>query len=131
MLMEREELSIKELFRDLTREFQALMKENLDLARLEIQQKISSAGKGATLAGIGGALVYAGLLTLIASAVFALALVLPAWASALIIGAGVCIIGGILLASGISSIKKASTPPEQTMEAIKEEKQWMKHEAKS
>lgn len=122
----REERSISVLFRQLIREFQALIRENLDLARLEIMEKTSCARKGATLAAIGGAILHAGLLVFLAAAVCALALVLPLWAAALIVGAFVCFVGAVILASGIRSIKKASTPPSLTIETLKKEKRWLK-----
>jgi len=101
----------------------------MDLVRGEIESfKQEIIGK-LKLAGIGigllvGAAIFAffALLVLIAAAVLGLATVLPAWASALIIGGGILLIAVILALVGISSLKKGVPPaPTNTIDSVKKD----------
>jgi xanthine/uracil permease len=129
MLLEREQ-SLSELFQDLTREIRTLANENIELAKVEAMGKLRAAQKGITYAAAGGALIYAGLLGIMAAVVFLLALALPMWVSALIVGVVVAIAGGVMVKSGINEIRRATTPPKTTVETVKEESRWMKQELK-
>src|SRR5690606_26031390 len=81
------------------------------LARAEIGGKIDRVGRGAIAGAAGGAVAYAGLLTLIAAAVLALSLVIRAWASALIVGAVVTVVGMVLLGKARSDVKLKNARP--------------------
>jgi hypothetical protein len=129
MLLERDE-TLSELFQDLTREIKTLVNENIELARVEVMAKLRAAQKGAVYVAAGGALLYAGLLGVMAAAAFLLALAMPLWVAALIVGVVVAIIGGVLVNSGIKEIKRATAPPQVTVETVKEESRWMKEEIK-
>jgi hypothetical protein len=129
MLLEREE-SLSELFQDLTKEIKTLVNENVELAKVETAGKFRAARKGIIFASAGGALLYAGLLGIMAAVVFLLALAIPLWVSALIVGAAVAIVGGVLVSRGIKEVKRATTPPRRTVETVKEESRWMKEELK-
>lgn len=67
-----------------------------------------------------------GVATLIAAAVAALALVLPVWAAALIVGVVLLAAGGIAALSGKRQIQEASPVPEQTVANVKEDIQEVK-----
>jgi xanthine/uracil permease len=129
MLLQREE-SLSELLQDLTREIKTLVNENVELAKVETIGKIRAAKKGMMYASAGGALLYAGVLGIMSAVVFLLALAMPLWVSALIVGAVVAVIGGVLVKSGMSEIQRATTPPKQTVDTVKEESRWMKEEMK-
>jgi xanthine/uracil permease len=129
MLLERDE-TLSELFQDLTREIKTLVNENIELARVEVMAKLRAGQKGAAYVAAGGALLYAGLLGVMAAAAFLLALAMPLWVAALIVGVVVAIIGGVLVNSGIKEIKRATAPPQVTVETVKEESRWMKEEIK-
>lgn len=62
-----------------------------------------------------------GVATLIAAAVAGLALVLPVWAAALIVGVVLLAAGGIAALSGKRQIQEASPVPEQTVANVKED----------
>jgi hypothetical protein len=64
---------------------------------------------------------------LLASATLALALVIPAWASALLIGLAGIGVGYALLQKGLSDLKRIQISPEQTIESLKETKEWTTH----
>ena len=74
------------LVHDLSVQIPELVRSELRLAQAELTEKGKRVGIGAGLFGAAGLLAFFGAATLIATAVLALALVLPAWLAALIVG---------------------------------------------
>lgn len=81
------EPSLGELLTQLSTQTSRLVRDEMRLAQQEIRDSLRHAGKGAGLISAAGVLAFLGAATLIAAAVAALALVLPVWAAALIVGA--------------------------------------------
>lgn len=98
----------------------SIAKLEIELALLELKQKLTKLGMGAAF-GAGAALLtlYA-LGVFIAAGAVALALVVPLWGALLIVGAILLLLIGLLVWLAIRSIK-AGAPPVPT-EAIEEAK---------
>jgi hypothetical protein len=126
MQQSRDDRSLGELFSELSRQTSTLIRQEVALAKAEMKQKGSEAGKDIGMMAAGGALAYAGLLALIATAIIVLANVIPWWLSALIVGLVVVGIGGMLIQRGMSALKQSGIAPEQTIESLKEDKEWAK-----
>lgn len=124
MNLYQEERPLSDLFRDLMNETKILIQQEIQLLKLEMSQKATQAGKDVAFIAVGGALSYAGLLVLLAAATLALALVIPGWASALIVGLVVVGIGYGLIQKGISDLKNINPAPQKTIDSVKETKQW-------
>lgn len=77
---------------------------------------------------LGGAIAYAGFLAIVAAAVLLLGKAVDWWLAALIVGVLVAIIGGILIKMGLDQLKQTSPAPEQTIETLKEDKEWAKRQ---
>jgi len=122
----RDERSLGELFGDLSRETSALIRHEVALARTEVTQKASKVGKDIAILAVGGAVVYAGVLALIAAVIIVLANFMPWWLSALLVGIVVAAIGYALVQRGMSALKKENLAPRQTMETLKEDTEWAK-----
>jgi hypothetical protein len=118
--------SLGELFSELSRQTSTLIRQEVALAKAELKQKGSEAGKDIGMMAAGGALAYAGLLALIATAIIALANVIDWWLSALIVGIVVVGVGGMLIQRGMSALKQSGIAPQQTIETLKEDKEWAK-----
>lgn len=118
------EQPLSDLFRDLMHETKILIQQEIQLLKLEMSQKATQAGKDVAFIAVGGALAYAGLLVLLVAATLALALVIPGWASALIVGLVIVGIGYGFIQKGISDLKNINPAPQKTIESIKETKQW-------
>lgn len=121
------ERRLSELLSDLMREEKFFFQQELQLFKSEISLKVSQAGKDLALIAMGGAMVYAGVLILLIAATLALALVIPAWASALIIGIVGIAVGYALLQRGMNDLKHMNASPTQTLESLKETKEWITH----
>ncbi len=124
--LRKQEKSLGELFSELTSEISLLFRQEMELAKLEMVQKLTEMAKNSGMMIVGVAMVYAAFLALAAAAIFALALAVPLWLSALIIGLFIGIIGGLLAYVGLKRLGRQSPVPEQTIETLKEDKQWLK-----
>jgi hypothetical protein len=77
----------------------------------------------------GGLVAYAGLLAIVAALIGLLSEAgLDWWASALIVGAIVGAIGGVLVMKGINALKSEDLTPHQTIESLKEDAQWARRQ---
>lgn len=118
--------SIGDLLSQLSAQLSRLVRDEMRLAQKEIQQSAKHAGAGAGLFSAAGLLAFFGLASLIAAAIAAVALALPTWAAALIVGAA------LLLAAGVAALlskKQASgvTPAApQTVASVKKDVQAVK-----
>ncbi|MFZ1745950.1 MAG: phage holin family protein [Nitrospirales bacterium] len=122
-----EERRLGELFGDLLNEVRNFFHQELRLLKNEMSQKATQAGKDLALIAVGGAIIYAGILVLLIAATLGLSLVMPAWASALIIGLLSIGLGYGFLYKGINDLKHMKVSPDQTLESLKETKEWITH----
>jgi hypothetical protein len=123
------ERSLGDLFGDLARDMGTLVSQEMTLARTELTDKASRVGKDVAVLAAGGLVAYAGLLAIIAAAIVLLAdLGVPLWASALIVGVVVAVVGYLLVQRGISALKRQDLTPHQTIQSIKEDTQWAKEQ---
>lgn len=129
MQARQDDRSLGELFSDLTREMSTLVRQEVALAKTEMTEKVSYVGKNAAMLVVGGALVYAAVLALIATCIIALANALPWWLAALIVAVVVAIVGGVLAWLGVENLKKAQLAPTKTVDTIKEDATWIKQQA--
>ncbi|MBF6175315.1 phage holin family protein [Nocardia blacklockiae] len=114
--------TISELVTDAGDQTRRLIRDEIRLATLEMQSKGKRFGKGAGLAGAGSLLAFYGGAALVAAAVIALAMPLPDWAAALIVGAALLLVGAVLAWLGGSDIKNATPPvPEQAAASVQQD----------
>lgn len=119
--------SIGQLFGDLSRQLSTLVRKEIELARTEVTSKAQSASRDAALIGVGGALIYAGFLGVMAAVIFGLVQAgLDPWLAALIVGLVVAIVGAVLVQRGRSDLAQANLAPERTVESIKDDAEWAK-----
>jgi FAD/FMN-containing dehydrogenase len=99
----------------------------MELARLELSQRVSRLGKGLTRVVIGGALATGGLLAIVAGIVLAVtAMGVPAWVSALVVGAALALVGYLLAQQAITAMSREDLTPQATLETLKENAEWIK-----
>ena len=110
------------LVHDLSVQIPELVRSELRLAQAELAQKGKRAGIGAGLFGAAGLLGFFGAATLIATAVLALSLVLPAWAGALVVAVALFAAAGVAAMRGKSQVAEAApATPERAVAGIKED----------
>ncbi|MCT9929321.1 phage holin family protein [Planotetraspora sp. A-T 1434] len=128
---QRETLSTGELVRRLSEDVSRLVRDELRLARLEMTEKGKRAGVGAGMLGGAGVVALYGGGSLVAAAIIALAMVLPAWASALIVGAALLLVAGVVGLVGKRQVSRATPPtPEKAIQSFKTDIDVMKERAR-
>ena len=110
---------LRQLFGDLT----VLFRKELALAASEVSRAVDDAKSGATSMITGGAVVYAGVLFLLAAATLWLALTMATWAAALIVGAVVTAAGLFLVGAGKKQVSATDFKLERTMASLRKDKQ--------
>jgi Putative Actinobacterial Holin-X, holin superfamily III len=121
-----------ELLRQLSDQTTALVRQEIELAKLEFRAKGKKAGMGAGMFGGAGVLGLYAVGALTATIILALATFLPAWVAALIVTVVYAAIAGVLALRGKSQVKEATPPmPEQAVETTKEDVRWVKTRAQS
>jgi Flp pilus assembly protein TadB len=113
------EASTAELLARLSEQTSRLVRDEMRLAQRELQQSARHAGAGAGLLGAAGLFAGFGLAALVASAIAALALVLPVWASALIVAGGLFVIAAAVALVSRSQAKKVPPPAAESIDSIK------------
>ncbi|WP_433336558.1 phage holin family protein [Spirillospora sp. CA-294931] len=109
-----------DLVKQASQQISELVRAEMRLAVAEVKDKGRHAGKGAGLFGGAGIVALYGVGALLAAAIAALALALPVWASALIIGLVLLAIAGVMAMVGRKQVRQAAPPmPEQAIESAK------------
>ncbi|MCS0603252.1 phage holin family protein [Streptomyces sp. LP11] len=112
--------STGELVGRATEQLSRLLRQEVALAKEELAEKGRRAGRGGGLLGAAGAVGYVGLIVLAGAATAALALVLPVWAAALIVGAVFLAVAGVLAATGRAQLRRAApAAPAQTLDSVR------------
>jgi hypothetical protein len=93
----KSERPLSEIVVELWENTEKLIRQELALASTEVDAKLDRAKKEATIFAAGGAVLYAGLLTLVAALVLLLGNVVEPWLAALIVGVVVSGVGYALV----------------------------------
>ena len=121
-----------ELLRQLSDQTTMLVKQEIELAKLELRDKGKQAGMGAGMFGGAGVFGLYAVGALTATIILALATFLPGWVAALIVTVVYAAIAGVLALRGKSKVKAASPPmPAQAVDTTKEDVRWVKTRAQA
>ncbi len=122
-----QEVSTAELLDRLSKQVSELVRDEMALATAELKRKGAKTGLGAGLSGAGGLLALFGIGALILAAIAGFAIILPAWAAALIVGAVLLLVAGLLAVAGIGQVKKAGPlMPEHAVDSTKRDVETVK-----
>jgi Co/Zn/Cd efflux system component len=121
-----EERPLSELFSDLVTETSNLVRNEVALARVELTEKASKIGRNVGSLVIGGAVAYAGVLAIGAAVIMLLSRVMPDWLAALVVGLIVVCVAWLMISKAITELRKVELKPEETVESVKEDAQWIK-----
>jgi uncharacterized membrane protein YqjE len=123
------EPSISDLVRQLAQDSTTLIRQEVALAKSEMRENVRTAARDMSMIAVGGAIAGVGMLVLTAFLVLLLGSLLQNyWLAALIVGLVFVIIGGVMAWSNLNRLRSADLKPEQTIDSLKEDKQWMQQE---
>jgi Putative Actinobacterial Holin-X, holin superfamily III len=129
MSMPMPERSVAELLTNLSRQLSTLFRQEAQLARAEVAQRLHGLTRDAVVIGVGAALALAALLAATAALVLLLIQlnVMP-WIAAVIVAAVLAIVALVLVQTGLRALRQRTIVPIDTVESIKETAQWIKKE---
>ena len=125
------EPTLGELLGGLVSNMQDLIRGEVALAKQEVKDEAKQAGVGAGLLAGAGVLGLVGLIFVGLTLTYALTLVLPSWAAALIVAALFLIVGVGLYRLGRQRLERVDPVPRQTIESLKEDTEWIKQQVSS
>lgn len=124
------EPSLGDLFRELAQESSTLIRQEMELAKVELRDNVRAFAKDAGKIAVGGALLFVAFLILNA---FLIVLIGDAldnyWLGALILGVIYLIIGGVMAMSGKKGLQRDDFKPSETLRTLREDKIWAQSEA--
>ena len=117
--VETQDPTLGALVHDLSEQTSRLVRSEVELAKAELAEKGKNAGVGIGLFSAAGLLAFFGAAVLITTVILALALVLPGWASALIVAVVLFAAAGVAALIGKNKVSEATPPkPERAMENV-------------
>jgi hypothetical protein len=124
----RQERSIGELFGQLTQDLSLLVRQETQLAKTEIQEKISRASRDLVALATGGIVALIGGFALAAAIILLLVdpVGLEPWLAALLVGVLLAGGGYVMLQKGLRDLKTVDPAPRRTVESVKEDIQAIK-----
>ena len=125
------ERTIGELFARLASDTGTLVRQEVRLAVAETRQNVRSVGTASVWLVAGGALAVASSLVLIAALVLLLSAWIPAWIAATLVGLIVGVSGMLIASRGWSELKQVEVAPDEAIESIKEDAEWLKQQIKN
>lgn len=116
----RHDEPVSELVKQASEQLSTLIRQELRLAQAEMQQKGKRLGLGGGLFGGAGVFGIIALQALAATAIVALDLIWPLWASALTVTVLLAAVAGVLAGVGKKQVSQATPPaPEQAIDSVK------------
>lgn len=118
--------SLGSLVGQLTSDVSTLMRQEVALAKAELKEEAKKAGKGAGMLGAAGLAGYFVLLFLSLTIMWLLGEVMWLWLAALIVMILWGVAAAVLFVMGRKQLKEVNPKPEQTVETLREDKEWVK-----
>ena len=118
---QRSDRTLSEVFQDIISNVQAMVRAEFRLAKTELAEKADAATKPAIAVGTALIITVYGCLFLLLCLMFALSIVIPLWAVALIVGGVLTALGSILAITGMKKLKSIRAVPDKTVRNLKED----------
>jgi uncharacterized membrane protein YqjE len=121
-----EDKSLTELLRELSSDSSKLVRQESELFRREMEGRIDRVQRQLTMLGAGGIIALVGVLALTTSLILLLALAMPAWVAALLVGAAFVIGGALALLNGRKRLQTEELAPRQSIRSVKQDLRTMR-----
>ena len=122
------ERPVSAVLHDIAGNLENIVRAELRLAKKEITQEAGKATAGVVMVVAGAMMLGIAGIFLLLAIVYALSLVMPAWAAALIVAGGEAIMAAIFVGVGIKRFKTTRAVP-RTRATLQENVEWAKQQA--
>jgi uncharacterized membrane protein YqjE len=120
--------SLGELFSHLTSDLTAIVRDEMQLAKVELKEEVGRAGRAGGLLGGAAFAGYMVVVTLSFALAWGLAEVMAVGWAFLIVAVIWAVVGAFLYLRGRQQLSTVNLVPEQTVETLKEDVQWAKNQ---
>jgi uncharacterized membrane protein YqjE len=121
--------SLGDLGQRLTSDLSLLVRQEIALARTEIKEGVAGVTRGGALAAAGAFTAILALQALVAAMVIGIGAWIGSYAAgALIVAVLLLLIGGALVMAAVRRFKEPGLVPEQTIESLQEDGEWITRE---
>jgi hypothetical protein len=124
------ERSTVELIRDIATDTSTLVRQQMELAKQELMEAVTARLVAAAALAVAGLFGFLFLVFAALAGAAALALVMPAWAAALIVAGAFLVLAVPAVLFGIRKMKQPSLKPEETVRTVKEDVEWARAQLK-
>jgi len=112
-------------------DLQNIVRGEVQLAKTELKEDASQMGKALGMIAAAAFLGLTGFIFLMLGLTYLINKSLEMWISAGLVGLGLAIIAAMLGMAGKSQMQQANFKPEQTIESVKEDREWASRQMKS
>lgn len=120
--------TVADLIGELTRESTSLLRQEVRLAKAELEENAWRAATGAVQLSVGVVILLAAIPALGAAAVIALAPVTGWWQSALLVGVVVFLAGSLVVILGLAKLRVEGLAPRRTMATLRDGGRWAREQ---
>ncbi|MFF4196762.1 phage holin family protein [Nonomuraea sp. NPDC001831] len=124
MTAQPEEPTLGQLVGEIGEDISKLFRQEVELAKIELRQEATKAGKAAGMLGGAGFAGYMIALLVTLAVMFGLGELMGLGWAALVLAVVWAVIGGVLYVNGRNRLRAINPRPEQTIETLKEDAQW-------
>jgi hypothetical protein len=120
--------AMAEVLQDIVGNIQEIIRSEFLLAKAEISEETAKAARSSIPLAVGLVLALYAFGFILLAIVHALSAVVDAWLASLIVGVAVLVVSVILVSVGRKRFQQVKVVPEKTIETMKENVQWAKHQ---
>jgi hypothetical protein len=131
--MPHDNRSLVDLIKELSTESGTLVRKEIELAKAEVTEKVSTFGRNAAYIGVGVFIALIGAIALLWALIYGLAAFLhqfmpdhAMWVAPLIVGVVIAGVGYTIIQKGLHALRCTTLTPNQTTQTLREDKQWLK-----
>ena len=121
------DVPVGSLVRDVAEDLSKLVRQELELAKVETKQDVIKAGKAGGALGGAGVAGWLAALFLSLAVMFALDAVMPIGWAAFIVAVIWGVAGAVLFVTGRNKMRAVNLVPEKTVETVKEDVRWLQN----
>lgn len=119
------------LLGDLLKDLQRMVRGEIALARAEVRDDVSQAGRGVASMAIAAIVGLTGFLLLMLAVAYVLNLWMRMWIAMGIVAVVLLAVAGMLAMNAKAKLSATNLKPEQTIESMKENEEWAKQQINS
>ncbi len=123
--------STGQILQDIIAHGQEIIRGEVRLAKAEIKEEATKAGKAAAMFAVGGVCAAIALGFVLWTIAYGLSGFMPMWAATLCIALLLGVTAAVLISLGRKRIQDVNPKPEKTIENVKENIEWAKHQTRS